>query len=43
MNVERIEINAEGSDADAISAQIGESLSEQLHNTAEDFDSDVDR
>ena len=43
ITVERIEVNAEGADADELSARLGDSLREQLHNTAEDFDSDVVR
>ena len=43
VNVERIDINAEGGDPDTIASQVGDSLREQLHNTAEDFDSDVVR
>ena len=43
VTVERIEINADGGDPDLIAARVGESLREQLHNTAEDFDTDVVR
>ena len=43
INVERIDVNAEGGDPNLIASQIGSKLSEQLHNAAEDFDSNVAR
>ena len=41
--VEKIEVNAEGGDPTVIATGIAAKLSEQLHNTAEDFDSSVAR
>ena len=43
ITVEKIEVNAEGGDPTVIATGIAAKLSEQLHNTAEDFDSSVVR
>ena len=43
INVEKVEVNADGGDPTVIATGIAAKLSEQLHNTAEDFDSSVAR
>ena len=43
VNVETVNVNVASGDPDVIAAGIADALTEQLHDTAENFDSDVAR